>query len=128
MARRKNEHLGDFIGHEDEAPSDRRTFPSISERRISAARGAGKRTGQQPRHRRRDRLRGRARSPDNPGGLSGARWCHRSEEHTSELQSLMRISYAVFCLKKTIHIIFFSYSSFLLSLLHLLFHSFYHHI
>src|SRR3546814_7772275 len=27
------------------------------------------------------------------------RW--RSEEHTSELQSLMRISYAVFCLKKT---------------------------
>src|SRR3546814_5274523 len=26
--------------------------------------------------------------------------CMRSEEHTSELQSLMRISYAVFCLKK----------------------------
>src|SRR3546814_8599961 len=26
--------------------------------------------------------------------------CQRSEEHTSELQSLMRISYAVFCLKK----------------------------
>src|SRR3546814_6073795 len=26
--------------------------------------------------------------------------CPRSEEHTSELQSLMRISYAVFCLKK----------------------------
>src|SRR3546814_6625253 len=26
--------------------------------------------------------------------------CARSEEHTSELQSLMRISYAVFCLKK----------------------------
>src|SRR3546814_4276605 len=34
---------------------------------------------------------------------SGARTpldIHRSEEHTSELQSLMRISYAVFCLKK----------------------------
>src|SRR3546814_9877703 len=33
-------------------------------------------------------------------------WCCskrcRSEEHTSELQSLMRLSYAVFCLKKTI--------------------------
>src|SRR3546814_2523042 len=30
--------------------------------------------------------------------------CHvRSEEHTSELQSLMRISYAVFCLKKKTH-------------------------
>src|SRR3546814_3746029 len=28
----------------------------------------------------------------------------RSEEHTSELQSLMRISYAVFCLKKKINI------------------------
>src|SRR3546814_9002168 len=28
---------------------------------------------------------------------------HRSEEHTSELQSLMRISYAVFCLKKKKH-------------------------
>src|SRR3546814_6746789 len=27
-------------------------------------------------------------------------WRLRSEEHTSELQSLMRISYAVFCLKK----------------------------
>src|SRR3546814_8390825 len=27
-------------------------------------------------------------------------WAARSEEHTSELQSLMRISYAVFCLKK----------------------------
>src|SRR3546814_7371274 len=27
-------------------------------------------------------------------------WLNRSEEHTSELQSLMRISYAVFCLKK----------------------------
>src|SRR3546814_2703967 len=30
---------------------------------------------------------------------SASAW-HRSEEHTSELQSLMRISYAVFCLKK----------------------------
>src|SRR3546814_6268383 len=33
---------------------------------------------------------------------AGAGWMpiKRSEEHTSELQSLMRISYAVFCLKK----------------------------
>src|SRR3546814_3355426 len=30
----------------------------------------------------------------------GVAWNHRSEEHTSELQSLMRNSYAVFCLKK----------------------------
>src|SRR3546814_2535586 len=37
------------------------------------------------------------------GGRAGARTQrHRSEEHTSELQSLMRISYAVFCLKKKI--------------------------
>src|SRR3546814_3191492 len=33
-------------------------------------------------------------------GLLGAAIKARSEEHTSELQSLMRISYAVFCLKK----------------------------
>src|SRR3546814_4168907 len=33
-------------------------------------------------------------------GLRHLRRHHRSEEHTSELQSLMRISYAVFCLKK----------------------------
>src|SRR3546814_4162186 len=33
-----------------------------------------------------------------PGALDGI--SKRSEEHTSELQSLMRISYAVFCLKK----------------------------
>src|SRR3546814_6876607 len=35
-------------------------------------------------------------SPRRRGPISG----RRSEEHTSELQSLMRISYAVFCLKK----------------------------
>src|SRR3546814_7692583 len=35
--------------------------------------------------------------PDTATGISTL----RSEEHTSELQSLMRISYAVFCLKKT---------------------------
>src|SRR3546814_9949016 len=37
-----------------------------------------------------------ARSPLNAALLKSV----RSEEHTSELQSLMRISYAVFCLKK----------------------------
>src|SRR3546814_6437638 len=35
-------------------------------------------------------------------GFHQMRSCHRSEEHTSELQSLMHISYAVFCLKKKI--------------------------
>src|SRR3546814_4533659 len=33
-------------------------------------------------------------------GAGRVRPRHKSEEHTSELQSLMRISYAVFCLKK----------------------------
>src|SRR3546814_4127544 len=46
-----------------------------------------------------------ARSDHDAGGDARARadageWADRSEEHTSELQSLMRISYAVFCLKK----------------------------
>src|SRR3546814_7183462 len=39
-------------------------------------------------------------SPRAPPGAPGARPVERSEEHTSELQSLMRNSYAVFCLKK----------------------------
>src|SRR3546814_1939878 len=51
----------------------------------------------------------RDRQPGDPPGraqggqarpLIPQRGDHRSEEHTSELQSLMRISYAVFCLKK----------------------------
>src|SRR3546814_5398666 len=47
----------------------------------------------------------RAEFPDLPRGrgktvLSPSGKAVRSEEHTSELQSLMRISYAVFCLKK----------------------------
>src|SRR3546814_10040251 len=36
----------------------------------------------------------------NPSGGLLSKGHPRSEEHTSELQSLMRISYAVFCLKK----------------------------
>src|SRR3546814_10864474 len=39
------------------------------------------------------------RREQQPDGSWFGRW-GRSEEHTSELQSLMRISYAVFCLKK----------------------------
>src|SRR3546814_5219153 len=35
-----------------------------------------------------------------PAASSASTRVSRSEEHTSELQSLMRISYAVFCLKK----------------------------
>src|SRR3546814_948667 len=49
------------------------------------------RTGRAPLRVRRSRMR-------RPHRAAGE--LHRSEEHTSELQSLMRISYAVFCLKK----------------------------
>src|SRR3546814_2907324 len=54
-----------------------------------------------PAHRTDDpRLRGRAACAPEGRGASRP----RSEEHTSELQSLMRISYAVFSLKKKTHI------------------------
>src|SRR3546814_7086768 len=43
---------------------------------------------------------GRARAGDFRAHIQRAGGNDRSEEHTSELQSLMRISYAVFCLKK----------------------------
>src|SRR3546814_4346061 len=54
--------------------------------------GIGVVGAQQYRHRQREHLRGLPQSRRQAG--------ERSEEHTSELQSLMRISYAVFCLKK----------------------------
>src|SRR3546814_8970312 len=41
-----------------------------------------------------------ARTTNVPKLPNGFQLCKRSEEHTSELQSLMRISYAVFCLKQ----------------------------
>src|SRR3546814_9155669 len=46
---------------------------------------------------------GRTRSPHRPIRAAPVP-DSRSEEHTSELQSLMRISYAVFCLKKNTYI------------------------
>src|SRR3546814_10320187 len=52
-------------------------------------------------HRQRDRAERAGQRPEMRRRHIGAvpRDIHRSEEHTSELQSLMRISYAVFCLK-----------------------------
>src|SRR3546814_6573756 len=44
--------------------------------------------------------RGRAARLTEPADVQVSAFPKRSEEHTSELQSLMRISYAVFCLKK----------------------------
>src|SRR3546814_10390805 len=46
------------------------------------------------------RLKSLDRTAAKAGSGYGASQSLRSEEHTSELQSLMRISYAVFCLKK----------------------------
>src|SRR3546814_1593139 len=57
-------------------------------------RGSGGGTGAQRPH---------AGGPAVLTGWSGRADAGRSEEHTSELQSLMRISYAVFCLKKKTH-------------------------
>src|SRR3546814_7604985 len=63
--------------------------------RLGSGRPTGSRPGRTP----------AARSPSGRCGRAGTgrgriRRSPRSEEHTSELQSLMRISYAVFCLKK----------------------------
>src|SRR3546814_5872953 len=73
-------------------------------RRAGAAAACAGAADRRRRRHRRAGGRGAARAR-LPGCLDG-RWRHarlgggRSEEHTSELQSLMRISYAVFCLKK----------------------------
>src|SRR3546814_9288841 len=66
-------------------PRQRRRLPSLSARHDGCARGLH-----------RCRYRQLVSSRRSPGSA-------RSEEHTSELQSLMRISYAVFCLKKNKH-------------------------
>src|SRR3546814_4712880 len=50
-------------------------------------------------HHARARQQGEAREKERPVMIERT-GIERSEEHTSELQSLMRISYAVFCLKK----------------------------
>src|SRR3546814_12813522 len=58
--------------------------------------------GHQVDERKRDELQAQRNALAQLHHLSRRHRCGRSEEHTSELQSLMRISYAVFCLKKKI--------------------------
>src|SRR3546814_4112715 len=70
------------------------TLYRSSRRDAPAGKSDEKRHGPCSREARAIRARERAPSP------KPARGQKRSEEHTSELQSLMRISYAVFCLKK----------------------------
>src|SRR3546814_18467837 len=43
---------------------------------------------------------GRTSSPSTAEGTMASGRCSRSEEHTSDLQSILRISYAVFCLNQ----------------------------
>src|SRR3546814_1869570 len=71
-------------------------FRSLRAMRI--IRRAPVRAGRATHHRRRRARCRRDRDRDRDPGRAAGR--ARSEEHTSELQSLMRISYAVFCLKK----------------------------
>src|SRR3546814_10331046 len=80
---------------------------SAGRRLCEARRRADLGLAEPARHPRRHGGRGVGRVPRrrNPGSLSFAgredqRQAYRSEEHTSELQSLMRSSYTVFCLKK----------------------------
>src|SRR3546814_1575755 len=83
-------------------------LPPVVERRVrqqDVAQGALDLVGLLPvgaEHRGRtvDQLLARAVRAEATDQLLADEFGHRSEEHTSELQSLMRISYAVFCLKK----------------------------
>src|SRR3546814_2948344 len=90
------------------APRPGRSRPHPRAHRVDAHRGEPRR----PRLHRRPARSGRATGDRRlrnrllvavvPEALPG-RHRERSEEHTSELQSLMRISYAVFCLQKKTH-------------------------
>src|SRR3546814_7315419 len=87
-------------------------YTTLFRSRILAARTGGKRRPDPATAGARETgpLRGgrRRRGPANTAGRYRARAPGadqpRSEEHTSELQSLMRISYAVFCLKQKINL------------------------
>src|SRR3546814_14692624 len=66
-------------------------YTTLFRSRVSARQTGWRPPGQSP---------GRSGIPSVAGYVPAAHFVTRSEEHTSELQSLMRISYAVFCLKK----------------------------
>src|SRR3546814_6902318 len=84
------ERRGAFVG----GPADRDQREDIAPRGARSLR-------RQPRHRHGDqRTIGAGAAGERPGGADEHGLAERSEEHTSELQSLMRNSYSVFCLKK----------------------------
>src|SRR3546814_2620937 len=80
------------IGRDARREEAGKAFLRISERQEGIAHGRGAEPF----------MAGQPKSPPAAYGFgAGGIGAHiRSEEHTSELQSLMRISYAVFCLKK----------------------------
>src|SRR3546814_3028185 len=87
-----------------------RSHGAISRRGIAGDRGAQRTCEVQSRGIRGGETVGGSSQAERTVGMSGQmvgfwRGGGRSEEHTSELQSLMRISYAVFCLKKKKNII-----------------------
>src|SRR3546814_8757423 len=81
-------------------PCSERAWPSLGGRPVSAADGLSNRC----RYDLPNRESSQAAKAPHPGYVACLGRGDRSEEHTSELQSLMRISYAVFCLKKKKHI------------------------
>src|SRR3546814_1640835 len=81
---------GYFRLHRDRSFSVSTVQPSLDE---NPAENGGSQERKPPMPRHPSRLVAHGRHEDG-------HWQDRSEEHTSELQSLMRISYAVFCLKK----------------------------
>src|SRR3546814_1235613 len=90
-------------------PRSTRTDTLVPYTTLFRSAGAGRvRAGRRPRAARRQRTAAGAVGTAHPAraartrrpGVIHHRPRVRSEEHTSELQSLMRISYAVFCLKK----------------------------
>src|SRR3546814_9533988 len=80
-------------------------FRSRSSSRAARTRSGGRHLHGQPSRIQRQELRAECQQTERKQTLrqSKQRSGWRSEEHTSELQSLMRISYAVFCLKKKKH-------------------------
>src|SRR3546814_3216405 len=76
------------ISHDDEQQQHERNRVSYEDEMIIGVKAPAERK-EQPHE-------GQRQRDQRPGEFIGV----RSEEHTSELQSLMRISYAVFCLKK----------------------------
>src|SRR3546814_210301 len=95
-ASRSQEYAADQLGHGRVVRVDAVSGDPVS---LDAEAGEDRREGKNGQGIGEGQEEGRNEAADQPG--VGGRLCElRSEEHTSELQSLLRIAYAVFCLKK----------------------------